>query len=85
MGPAFRTVQCACARLSAVLLSGLIAVCAHSAQRDAAADFPARPIRFIVPFTAGAGTDITARTIAGKLSEILEWRRLVRDAGLELH
>lgn len=32
-------------------------------------DFPSRPIRYIVPFVAGAGTDITARTVAQKLGE----------------
>jgi tripartite-type tricarboxylate transporter receptor subunit TctC len=36
---------------------------------DAAGDYPNRPIRFIAPFVAGAGTDTTARTIAQKLSE----------------
>src|SRR5262245_40972665 len=36
---------------------------------DAAQDYPNRPIRFIAPFVAGAGTDPTARTIAQKLSE----------------
>ena len=33
--------------------------------------FPTRPIRFIVPFQPGAGSDITARTVAGKMSELL--------------
>jgi tripartite-type tricarboxylate transporter receptor subunit TctC len=36
---------------------------------DIAKDYPYRPIRFIAPFVAGAGTDTTARTIAQKLSE----------------
>ena len=40
-----------------------------AAQPDAAADYPNKPIRFIAPFVAGAGTDTTARTIAAKLGE----------------
>lgn len=36
-----------------------------------AQQFPTRPIRFIVPFQPGAGSDITARTLAGKMSEQL--------------
>ena len=41
-----------------------------AAQTDAAKDYPSKPIRFIVPFVAGAGTDTTGRTIASKLAEI---------------
>ncbi|MBI4192710.1 MAG: tripartite tricarboxylate transporter substrate binding protein [Betaproteobacteria bacterium] len=40
----------------------------HAAQNDPAANYPNKPIRFIVPFSPGAGTDTTARTIAQKLS-----------------
>jgi tripartite-type tricarboxylate transporter receptor subunit TctC len=39
---------------------------AASANAD---QFPVRPIRFIVPFVAGVGTDLTARTIAAKPTE----------------
>jgi tripartite-type tricarboxylate transporter receptor subunit TctC len=35
-----------------------------------AADFPDRPVRFIVPFTPAGGVDIVARLVAGKLSEM---------------
>jgi tripartite-type tricarboxylate transporter receptor subunit TctC len=41
----------------------------YAAQADAAANYPSKPIRFIAPFVAGAGTDTTARSIAAKLSE----------------
>jgi tripartite-type tricarboxylate transporter receptor subunit TctC len=41
-----------------------------AAQTDAAKDYPSKPVRFIVPFAAGAGTDTTARTLAQKLSDI---------------
>jgi tripartite-type tricarboxylate transporter receptor subunit TctC len=33
--------------------------------------FPAKPIRVVVPFPPGGGTDIVARTVAPKMSEIL--------------
>ena len=49
---------------------GLLALATITAAHGAAPDnYPARPIRFLVPFVAGAGTDITARTIAAKLTE----------------
>ena len=38
----------------------------HAAGAD---NYPTKPIRLLVPFVAGAGTDITARTIAAKLTE----------------
>ncbi|MBI4207842.1 MAG: tripartite tricarboxylate transporter substrate binding protein [Betaproteobacteria bacterium] len=40
-----------------------------AATTDPAKDYPNKPIRLIVPFVPGAGTDITGRTIAAKLSE----------------
>ena len=40
------------------------------AQADPAKDYPNKPIRFIAPFTPGAGTDATARLIATKLADM---------------
>lgn len=63
LNKAFRTAAALCA--GACLAQPLAA-----AQADAAKDYPNKPIRFIVPFVPGAGTDTTARTIAQKLSEM---------------
>lgn len=41
---------------------------AHAATVDVS-KYPTKPIRFIAPFVAGGGTDITARAVAAKLTE----------------
>lgn len=41
------------------------------AQANSAANFPTKPIKLLVGFSPGGGTDTAARTIAIKLSEIL--------------
>jgi tripartite-type tricarboxylate transporter receptor subunit TctC len=44
---------------------------AAAAPRVFAADYPMKAIRLIVPFAAGGGSDITARTVALKLQDAL--------------
>src|SRR3954470_2048216 len=53
-----------------VALMACAAVPTFAASADPLKDFPDKPVRMIVPFVAGAGTDTTARLIAAKLSEM---------------
>lgn len=70
-------------RLAVTVVSMLaFATGGHAAQRpvagSAAADYPARPIRVIVPQAPGGSNDIMARYIGGHLSERLG-RQIVVD------
>ena len=57
-----------------IVFSAFISTLAvFSGSSFAQADYPNKPIRLIVPFPAGGGTDIFARVIANKLSERLKW------------
>ncbi|MBS1217563.1 MAG: transporter [Proteobacteria bacterium] len=46
-----------------------------------AQDYPARPIRFIVPFPPGGGTDTVARLIAQPLAERLRQQLVIDNRG----
>jgi tripartite-type tricarboxylate transporter receptor subunit TctC len=60
-----RTTNAAASLVFTALLTG-----ATGAGAASVADpYPAKPVRLIAPFVAGAGTDITARAIAAKLTE----------------
>ena len=58
-----------------IVVSFALAVC--MASGTLAQNYPSRPIRFIVPFPPGGGTDIYARILAPKLSEALRQQVVV--------
>ena len=51
---------------------GLIVSCMiGTGSQVLAQDYPTKPIRFIVPYPPGGGTDVIARIVQPKLSEAL--------------
>jgi tripartite-type tricarboxylate transporter receptor subunit TctC len=60
---------------SAVCLLAIAAAPLDAAQPSAAKQYPARPVRIVVPFAAGGGTDVVARQISTVLSE--RWEQQV--------
>ncbi len=57
-------------KFSAALVGGLLALIAL-AEPVCAQVYPNRPIKLLVPFTPGGGTDLLARVVAQKMSESL--------------
>lgn len=54
---------------AATLMSGALAQ----------ADFPARPIRLLIPFPPGGGTDFVSRTVGAKLAEVTKWQVVLEN------
>src|SRR4051812_21974415 len=55
--------------LAAALVAG--AAAAQATSTGSGQGYPAKPIKFVVPFTAGSGTDIIARTVADTMGKSL--------------
>lgn len=60
-----------------LLWAPALACAATPAADNSVGPFPSKPIRFIVPFVPGAGTDITARAVAQKMADGLNQQVVV--------
>ena len=59
-------------RRAVIALTLFATACIAMAQ-----DYPTKPIRLVVPFPPGGGTDILARTVANKLTVMNKWTVVV--------
>jgi tripartite-type tricarboxylate transporter receptor subunit TctC len=49
---------------------GAVSACVFATTLAFGQDYPTKPVKILVPFTAGSATDILARTVGQKLSEV---------------
>src|SRR5215213_10090128 len=66
-------------RKRSAFLSFVAAVFALSGAAHAQDQYPAKPVRVVVPFSAGGPTDIVGRVIAQKLSELFNQQFFVEN------
>ncbi|KQO20022.1 tripartite tricarboxylate transporter substrate binding protein [Acidovorax sp. Leaf78] len=75
--PAFPSLSRAVGAHLCAALMGLAATAVPMGAAQAQAAYPNKPIRLIVPFPPGGGTDMIARTVAQKLTDQNKWNVIV--------
>lgn len=73
----FQTLSRALAPRAVAAILGLAAIAAPTVGALAQPAYPSKPIRLIVPFPPGGGTDMIARTVAQKLADQNQWNVVV--------
>jgi len=63
------------------LFSLLVLACVLTAAQAQSPAYPVKPIRMIVPFPPGGGTDILSRLVANKLMEVSKWTVIPDNRG----
>lgn len=69
------------AALCAVPLVMVLPVCAQPAATSAAQTYPVKPIRLVLPYPPGGGTDIVARPLAQLISASMGQQMIVENRG----
>ncbi|HKU70129.1 MAG TPA: tripartite tricarboxylate transporter substrate binding protein [Burkholderiales bacterium] len=64
-----------------IRLAALVILASAAASAQAADTYPNKPIRWVIPFQPGGGTDMVARPIAAKLTERLGQQILYDNRG----
>jgi len=59
----------------------LVIACGAMQSMLHAADYPVRPVRFVVPFPPGGNTDILARTLANALTDMWKQQLVIDNRG----
>jgi tripartite-type tricarboxylate transporter receptor subunit TctC len=69
------------ARVDALLTLTLLAMLAAGFEAAAAESYPAKPIRFILPYPPGGGNDFVGRVIAARLAQNIRQQVVIDNRG----
>jgi len=58
-------------KLAGAILAAVLAAATTVSAQDAAANYPSKPIKIVIPFGAGGGNDLFARLVGQKFSELI--------------